>query len=78
MSEPDNETNNTLTHFNQQGEAHMVDIGSKDITKRVAVTEGRILMKAETLQHILDGNNKKGDVLGIARIAGIMGAKEDT
>ena len=65
-----------LTHFNQQGEAHMVDIGNKDITKRIAVTEGRILMKEETLQHILQGNNKKGDVLGIARIAGIMAAKK--
>jgi len=70
------ESENTLTHFNQQGEAHMVDIGNKDITKRIAVTEGRILMKAKTLQHILEGNNKKGDVLGIARIAGIMGAKK--
>ena len=67
---------NPLTHFNQQGEAHMVDIGSKDITKRVAVTEGRILMKEETLQHIVKGNNKKGDVLGIARIAGIMASKK--
>ena len=69
-------SDNQLTHFNQQGEAHMVDIGNKDITKRIAVTEGRILMKPETLQHILEGNNKKGDVLGIARIAGIMAAKK--
>ncbi len=65
-----------LTHFNQQGEAHMVDIGNKKITKRVAVTEGRILMKDETLQRILAGNNKKGDVLGIARVAGIMASKK--
>ena len=67
---------NKLTHFNQQGDVHMVDVGSKAITKRVAVTEGRILMEAETLQKILAGDNKKGDVLGIARIAGIMASKK--
>ncbi len=65
-----------LTHFNKRGEAHMVDVGSKDITKRVAVTEGYILMQDETLQKIIDGDNKKGDVLGIARIAGIMASKK--
>ncbi len=65
-----------LTHFNKQGDAHMVDVGSKEFTKRVAVTEGRILMQNETLQKIIAGNNKKGDVLGIARIAGIMAAKK--
>ncbi|MCK5918033.1 MAG: cyclic pyranopterin monophosphate synthase MoaC [Cocleimonas sp.] len=65
-----------LTHFNAQGEVHMVDVGAKDITHRVAVTEGRILMQDETLQHILAGTNKKGDVLGIARIAGIMASKK--
>lgn len=65
-----------LTHFNQNGEAHMVDVGNKDITKRVAVTEGRIQMLPETLQKIIDGDNKKGDVLGIARIAGIMASKK--
>lgn len=54
----------------------MVDVGNKDVTKRVAITEGRILMKAETLSHIVAGDNKKGDVLGIARIAGIMAAKK--
>ncbi len=70
------QSNNKLTHFNQQGEAHMVDVGSKDITKRVAVTEGRIMMQTETLQRIIEGDNKKGDVLGIARIAGIMAAKK--
>lgn len=67
---------NKLTHFNQQGDAHMVDVGSKAITKRVAVTEGRILMEAATLEKIIEGNNKKGDVLGIARIAGIMATKK--
>lgn len=65
-----------LTHFNQQGEAHMVNISDKNITKRIAVTEGSILMKSETLQKILAGDNKKGDVLGIARIAGIMASKK--
>ncbi len=71
-----NQDDNQLTHFNQQGEAHMVNIGSKEITKRIAVTEGRILMKDETLQRILAGDNKKGDVLGIARVAGIMASKK--
>ena len=65
-----------LTHFNAQGEVHMVDVGAKDVTHRVAVTEGRILMEEATLQHILLGTNKKGDVLGIARIAGIMASKK--
>lgn len=64
-----------LTHFNAQGEAHMVDVGGKDITERQAVAEGRIFMQAETLQKIIAGNHKKGDVLGIARVAGIMAAK---
>ena len=67
---------NKLTHFNASGEAHMVDVGSKDITVRAAVTEGRIYMQAETLKLIMEGNHKKGDVLGIARVAGIMGAKK--
>lgn len=70
------ETNNGLTHFNQQGDVHMVDVGSKAVTKRIAVTEGRILMQPETLQRIIEGDNKKGDVLGIARIAGIMASKK--
>ncbi|HFC93588.1 MAG TPA: cyclic pyranopterin monophosphate synthase MoaC [Leucothrix mucor] len=65
-----------LTHFNTQGEVHMVDVGAKDITHRVAVTEGRILMQDKTLQHIVAGTHKKGDVLGIARIAGIMASKK--
>jgi len=68
--------NNGLTHFNQEGEAHMVDVGSKAVTKRIAVTEGRILMQSETLERIIDGDNKKGDVLGIARVAGIMASKK--
>ncbi len=65
-----------LSHFNPRGEAHMVDIGSKSVTRRVAVAEGRIMMQAETLRLIEAGGHKKGDVLGIARIAGIMGAKK--
>lgn len=65
-----------LTHFNQSGEAHMVDVGDKSVTHRVAVTEGRILMQPETLVKIMEGDHKKGDVLGIARIAGIMAAKK--
>jgi len=65
-----------LTHFNKQGEAHMVDVGDKPATRRVAIAEGRISMKPETLALIQQGGHKKGDVLGIARIAGIMGAKK--
>jgi cyclic pyranopterin phosphate synthase len=65
-----------LTHFNQSGEAHMVDVGDKAATHRRAVVEGRIFMQAETLGRILQGTHKKGDVLGIARIAGIMAAKK--
>lgn len=65
-----------LTHFNSRGEAHMVDVGDKNQTHRVAVCEGLITMEAETLAKILQGDHKKGDVLGIARIAGIMGAKK--
>ncbi|HYQ92452.1 MAG TPA: cyclic pyranopterin monophosphate synthase MoaC [Candidatus Competibacteraceae bacterium] len=65
-----------LTHFNAAGEARMVDVGSKDVTRRVARAEGAIQMQPQTLQRILAGGHKKGDVLGIARIAGIMGAKK--
>lgn len=65
-----------LNHFNARGEAHMVDVGDKAATHRRAVAEGRIEMQAETLQRILDGDNKKGDVLAVARIAGIMASKK--
>ncbi len=65
-----------LTHFNAAGEAHMVDVGNKAITGRQAVAEGRITMQLSTLQHIRRGDNRKGDVLGVARIAGIMAAKK--
>ncbi|MDO8826325.1 cyclic pyranopterin monophosphate synthase MoaC [Methylophaga sp.] len=64
-----------LTHFNQAGEAHMVDVGDKAVTQRKAIATGRIVMLPETLKLIEQGNHKKGDVLGIARIAGIMAAK---
>lgn len=65
-----------LTHINAKGEAHMVDVGAKDSTDRVAVAEGTIEMLPETLDLIVNGNNKKGDVLAVARIAGIMAAKK--
>ncbi len=67
---------NKLTHFNQFGEAHMVDVGAKESTERVAVTEGFIRMLPNTLDLIMQGSHKKGDVLGIARVAGIMAAKK--
>ncbi len=67
---------NQLTHFNTAGEAHMVDVGEKPLTQRIAVAEGRIAMHADTLALIQEGGHKKGDVLGIARIAGIMAAKK--
>ncbi len=66
---------NKLTHFNASGDAQMVDVGEKKITYRVAVASGRIRMLDSTLNMILDHKHSKGDVLGIARIAGIMGAK---
>ena len=65
-----------FTHFNASGEAHMVDVGNKSVTHRVAIAEGYINLQAETLRLIMQGGHKKGDVLGIARIAGIMAAKK--
>ena len=65
-----------LTHFDAQGQAHMVDVGAKPATHRVAVAGGRIQMQPATLALIESGTAKKGDVLGIARIAGIMAAKK--
>jgi cyclic pyranopterin phosphate synthase len=65
----------TLTHFNAAGEAHMVDVGSKSASERRAVAAGHIEMRPETLALIMAGGHKKGDVLGIARIAGIMASK---
>lgn len=65
----------SLTHFNAAGEALMVDVGDKALTHRIAVAEGFILMQAATLERVMAGAQAKGDVLGVARIAGIMGAK---
>jgi len=64
-----------LTHFNAAGEAHMVDVGDKDVTRRAAVAEGWIVMQPATLERVVAGAHAKGDVLGVARIAGIMAAK---
>jgi cyclic pyranopterin phosphate synthase len=64
-----------LTHFDAAGRAHMVDVGGKASTHRIAVAEGRILLRPGTLELIRRGGHRKGDVLGIARVAGIMGAK---
>lgn len=66
----------SLTHFNAAGEAHIVDVAEKAHTHRIAVAEGKIFMQPETLELILQGTHKKGDVIGIARIAGIMAAKK--
>ncbi|MBR0700571.1 cyclic pyranopterin monophosphate synthase MoaC [Bradyrhizobium diazoefficiens] len=64
-----------LTHIGASGEAHMVDVSDKPATERLAVAEGRVIMTKATLDLIVSGNAKKGDVLGTARIAGIMAAK---
>ena len=65
-----------LTHIDAGGEARMVDVSDKPATERIAVAEGRVVMKKATLELIVSGNAKKGDVLGAARIAGIMAAKK--
>ena len=65
-----------LTHFDAHGQAHMVDVAAKPSTHRIAIAQGRIVMNSQTLKIILAGSAKKGDVLGIARIAGIMAAKK--
>ena len=67
---------NGLTHLGRRGEARMVDVSGKAVTERVAVAEGRVLMARATLDLVLAGDAKKGDVLGAARIAGIMAAKK--
>ena len=64
-----------LTHFDAAGDAHMVDVGGKQETKRIAIARGSIRMLPETFALIRDGNAKKGDVIGVARIAAIQGAK---
>lgn len=65
-----------LTHFDDQGQAHMVDVSAKPVTDRVAVARGHVVMGADTLALITEGRAKKGDVLGVARLAGIMAAKK--
>jgi cyclic pyranopterin monophosphate synthase len=65
----------SLSHFDSAGQAHMVDVSDKAVTARVAVAEGHVRMTPETLGHVTAGSAKKGDVLGIARLAGIMAAK---
>ena len=66
---------NDFTHFNEQGRAKMVDVGEKDITKRSATAAARVLVSPETFERIKTGGMKKGDVLTVAQIAGVMGAK---
>lgn len=66
----------SLTHFDSSGQAHMVDVGSKAETHRVAIASGKISMLPSTLALIIEGNSKKGDVLGIARIAAIQASKK--
>jgi cyclic pyranopterin phosphate synthase len=65
-----------LSHFDEKGQAHMVDVGQKEITVREAVARGEVRMQPDTLDLILEGRSKKGDVLGVARIAAIIGAKK--
>ena len=65
----------TLTHLGRRGQARMVDVSAKAVTERIAIAEGRVVMSGKTLDLVLKGNAKKGDVLGAARIAGIMAAK---
>jgi cyclic pyranopterin monophosphate synthase len=64
-----------LTHFDAEGRAHMVDVGGKEVTARTAIASGQVRMLPETLAHVTAGTAKKGDVLGVARLAGIMAAK---
>jgi len=67
---------NKLTHFDESGQAHMVNVGDKASTHRIAIATGKISMLPETFQMVEAGNHKKGDVLGIARIAGIQASKK--
>lgn len=64
-----------LTHFDAEGKASMVDVGEKDVTSRTAIARCRVVMQPETLARVMEGTAAKGDVLGVARLAGIMGAK---
>jgi cyclic pyranopterin monophosphate synthase len=73
---PTENTHSGLTHFDNSGQAHMVDVGNKANTKRVAIASGKINMQASTLALIVQGDAKKGDVLGVARIAAIQASKK--
>ncbi len=64
-----------LSHFDREGRARMVDVSAKPVTRRTAIAHGRVLMKAQTLERIVNQEIEKGDVLGVARVAGIMAAK---
>src|SRR5262249_60184578 len=75
MARKSSEAGTALTHIDSKGEARMVDVSAKPATERTAVAEGRVVMSEATLSLIVSGNAKKGDVLGTARIAGIMAAK---
>ena len=76
MARKPKSTSKTLTHLGKGGDARMVDVSSKPATEREALAEGRVVMTVKTLDLVLEGNAKKGDVLGAARIAGIMAAKQ--
>ena len=69
-------TNSELSHINNKGEAHMVDVSSKEQSVRIAVASGKVKMSDEVLKAISEGQNPKGDVLATSRVAGIMGAKK--
>lgn len=75
MSNTDPENRSGLTHFDESGKARMVDVGDKEVTKRVAIAAGRVTMNPATADVIRAGTAAKGDVLGVARVAGIMAAK---
>ena len=75
MARKSSKDNSALTHIDASGEARMVDVSAKPATERTAVAEGRVVMSKTTLELIVSGNARKGDVLGTARIAGIMAAK---
>jgi cyclic pyranopterin phosphate synthase len=68
-------SNSELTHIDHRGQARMVDVSAKSLTERIAVAEGKVIMRRETLDLVIEGNAMKGDVLGAARLAGIMAAK---
>ena len=67
---------NKLTHLDEKGNANMVDVGNKDITRRMAIARGEVLMAKETFIEVTTGANKKGDLLAVSKIAGIMAAKK--